>query len=120
MASRLGAILNELGDVLSDALLYLPLALHTEICPHLLVIVVILGIVAEMTGVIGTQIGAHRRYDGPLGKSDRALAFGGLSLALGLGAPAGIWIDLALMALALLSLWTIINRARGALEESRP
>ncbi len=30
---------------------------------------------SEYTGVMAPLIGAERRYDGPMGKSDRALAF---------------------------------------------
>ena len=49
-----------------------------------------------MTGVVAVQIGASRRYDGPSGKSDRAFLFGALSLAFGLGAPVGPWIEVVL------------------------
>ena len=120
-ASKLGAVLNELGDVLADAGLYLPLALRPEFAPVPLVACVVLGIVAEMTGVIGVQIGASRRYDGPLGKSDRAFVFGAMGLVLGLGLIGtdsaqryGAWL-LWLMALG--GALTIVNRARHALKE---
>ena len=96
MKSRLGAMLNELGDVVSDTALYLPLALVPGIRPATVVAPVVLAGLAEMAGVVGVQIGASRRYDGPVGKSDRALAFGALCLALGLGAPAGRWLDVLL------------------------
>ena len=36
-------------------------------------------------GVVAVQIGAARRYDGPMGKSDRAFVFGSLALLLGMG-----------------------------------
>lgn len=116
-ASKLGAILNELGDVLADAALYLPLALRAEFPAVPIVLVVVLAIIVEMTGVIAVQIGASRRYDGPFGKSDRAFVFGALGLALGLGAPAGEWLTWLLWILAALSGVTIINRARRALAE---
>lgn len=117
MASRLGAVLNELGDVVSDAALYLPLALVPGVRPALLVPVVVLSVIAEMTGVVAIQIGARRRYDGPMGKSDRAFVFGGLALALGLGLPAGRWVDGLLGLVLLLLVLTIWNRARRALGE---
>ncbi|HWH78322.1 MAG TPA: CDP-alcohol phosphatidyltransferase family protein, partial [Candidatus Binatus sp.] len=60
MKSALGVILNELGDVLSDVALYLPLALVAGISGPWLVAVVILAIISEMTGVIALQIGAQR------------------------------------------------------------
>jgi CDP-diacylglycerol--glycerol-3-phosphate 3-phosphatidyltransferase len=117
MQSRLGAVLNELGDVLSDSALYLPLALVPGMPTTMLVVLVVLAVIGEMTGVIGAQIGARRRYDGPLGKSDRALALSILCLPLGYGAPAGAWLDVAVGILIGLAALTIINRARRALAE---
>ena len=118
MQSRLGAILNELGDVVSDSVLYLPLALVAGVDPRLVVLIVLAAVMGEMAGVIGTQIGASRRYDGPLGKSDRAFVFGLLALLLGLGVPAGLWVSLLLGVTLALALLTILNRARQALREA--
>ncbi|MGH3469836.1 MAG: CDP-alcohol phosphatidyltransferase family protein [Thermocrispum sp.] len=116
MRSRLGALLNELGDVVSDAALYLPLALVAAVHPVLVVLAVTLAVISEMTGVLGQTIGAARRYDGPMGKSDRALVFGALGLWLGLGGAAGVWIHIVLAAVSLLLVLTIVNRARKALQ----
>jgi phosphatidylglycerophosphate synthase len=115
--SRLGAILNELGDVVSDAALYLPFGLIPGIDPRLVVVIVVLAIIAEMTGVVAIQIGATRRYDGPLGKSDRAFWFGLLALLLGLGVAPGWWATGLLALMALLGGLTVLNRARRALTE---
>lgn len=117
MQSRLGAVLNEVGDVLSDAALYLPLALIPGMPAPLIVVLVVLAVIGEMTGVIAIQVGAQRRYDGPLGKSDRAFALSLLSVALGCGVPVGLWLDLGLGILIGLAVLTIINRARRALAE---
>lgn len=117
--SPLGAILNELGDVIADSGLYLPLALVPGFHPALLTCVVQLSILTEMTGVIGVQIGASRRYDGPFGKSDRAFVFGLFGLLLGLGVPLERVIPYLLGVMALLLLLTIWNRARQALREVR-
>lgn len=118
MKSSLGAMLNELGDVVSDVALYLPLALVPGIASEWIVVVAILAIVSEMTGVIAVQIGASRRYDGPMGKSDRAFFFGLFCLLLGLGILSLRWFNYAMMATALLLLVTIFNRARRALREA--
>lgn len=115
--SRLGAILNELGDVLSDAALYLPLAGMPGFSPVLVVLIVVLAGASELTGVLTQTLGASRRYDGPMGKSDRAFVFGALGLALGLGAPAGGWLDGLLALVLALLVWTIVNRARHGLAE---
>lgn len=117
MKSALGGILNEVGDVVSDAGLYLPLALVPRIEPWLMVVIVVLAGLTEMTGLAAVQIGASRRYDGPMGKSDRAFVFGALCLALGLGAPAGRWTDGVLGLVAAALVYTVYNRSRQALRE---
>ena len=117
--SSLGAILNELGDVLSDSALYLPLAVVPGFDSRLMVLITLLAAISEMTGVIGVEIGASRRYDGPMGKSDRAFAFGALGLLLGCGLPIVPFVPYVLWLVLVLLLLTIINRARGALKESR-
>lgn len=119
MQSRLGAVLNELGDVVSDVALYLPLALVPGFAPILVVPVVVLSIIVEMTGVVAVQIGASRRYDGPMGKSDRALVFGAVCLLLGLGLAPGTWLNIVLALTMVLSGATVIHRAARALRESR-
>ncbi len=115
--SALGAILNELGDVIADAGLYLPLAVVPGFDPALLTLVVMLAILTEMTGVVAVQIGAARRYDGPLGKSDRAFVFGLLGLLLGLHAHIEAAIPFVLAIMIVLLVVTIGNRARCALRE---
>ncbi len=117
MQSPLGAILNELGDVIADAGLYLPFALLPTVIPGLIVLVVLFATISEMMGVIGVQIGASRRYDGPLGKSDRAFLFGLIALLLGLGLPTGHWLNLIFSLMLVLSILTIFNRAYQALQQ---
>ena len=117
MKSGLGAILNEVGDVLSDTALYLPMALVPGVNSFWVVLVVVLAIVSEMTGVVAVQIGGQRRYDGPMGKSDRAFVFGLLGLLLGMGIDWPHWADVLMMITIILLVVTIINRARRALGE---
>lgn len=115
--SALGAVLNELSDVIADVALYLPLALVPGFDARLVVGVVVLAILTEMTGVIAVQIGASRRYDGPMGKSDRAFWFGLMALLLGLGLHVERAVPIVLIAMLALLVLTIVNRARGALRE---
>jgi len=117
MQSALGGILNELSDVLADAALYLPFAFVPGISPLLVVAVVVLSIVTEMAGVVAVQIGASRRYDGPMGKSDRAFVFGLIALLLGLGINLQQWVNVALVIVAVLTAITVINRSSKALRE---
>jgi CDP-diacylglycerol--glycerol-3-phosphate 3-phosphatidyltransferase len=64
------------------------------------------------------MVGATRRYDGPMGKSDRAFVFGVLGFAIGLGLPAAAWQAWIFPAIAVLLVLTIANRVRGALRET--
>lgn len=113
----LGAILNELGDVFSDTALYLPLAFSLPFDPAAMVLIVLLATITEMTGVLGLQIGASRRYEGPMGKSDRAFVFGALGLLLGIKLPIFPAVKPVLWIMVILLVLTIFNRARGALRE---
>jgi CDP-diacylglycerol--glycerol-3-phosphate 3-phosphatidyltransferase len=117
MKSPQGAILNDLCDVGSDAALYLPFALIPGVEPWQAVGIVVLSGLGEMAGVVAVQIGASRRYDGPMGKSDRAFVFGSVSLALGLGVPTGLWLDIVMGAVLVLLAVTIRNRVRRAIAE---
>ena len=99
-------------------MLYLPFALFAGVSPLLVSLVVVIGVMTEMAGVVAVQIGAARRYDGPFGKSDRALFFGALALALAIGLQPGLWTEIVLALAVLAGLLTVFNRARGALKET--
>lgn len=116
MRTDAGAILNEMSDVVSDAALYLPLAFVDGVSIVLVVLFVIVGIFTEMAGVLAAVISGERRYDGPMGKSDRAFVFGFICLVLGLGAGAGFWLNALLFISILLATLTVVNRSKGALK----
>lgn len=118
MKTALGAMLNELADVISDAALYLPLALVPGVPAGLLVAMVVLGILAEMTGVVATLVGADRREDGPMSKKPRGLVIGGSALAIGLGVPPGPWLQSLILVALPLQVLTILNRLRRALGQA--
>jgi len=117
--SRLGAYLNELGDVISDAALYAPFAWLPPFSGVWLSVVIVLAIVTEFAGIMGTTVGASRRFDGPFGKSDRAFAFGALGLWIGLGGTLPDWIAMALPLFAALLAVTVANRVQSAIAEAR-
>jgi CDP-diacylglycerol---glycerol-3-phosphate 3-phosphatidyltransferase len=110
-----GALLNELGDVISDGALYLPLALVPGFPAALVVLATFFAAVSEVAGVLAVHVCGSRRNDGPMGKSDRALVLGAVALAAGLGVPAGPWTTAALASVLALLVATVVNRARGAL-----
>ena len=114
-ASTLGAYLNELTDVISDSALYLPFAFLPGSSPTLVWMVIALSIISEFAGVIGQAIGRERRYDGPMGKSDRAFLFGLLGLLVGLGIAVAPVLPWTWAALAVLIAVTIVNRVRKGL-----
>lgn len=117
MATPLGAMLNEMGDVVSDSALFLMFACLSGVNGSLLVLLTLLAVMSEMLGVVAVQIGASRRYDGPSGKSDRALFFGILATLYALGVPIAEWVNWVLVAINGLLVLTLVNRARGALAE---
>lgn len=114
-ASTLGAYLNELTDVVSDAALYLPFAALAGAGIALVGGVIFLACVSEMAGILGVAVGASRRYDGPMGKSDRAFVFGALGLLIGSGVAPGAWLTWTLAAVAAALVVTIVNRVRRGL-----
>jgi CDP-diacylglycerol--glycerol-3-phosphate 3-phosphatidyltransferase len=118
-ATPSGAILNEVSDVAADAALYLPFAFIAGVNAPLVVLAVVAGIVAEMTGALGPMVGAKRNYAGPLGKTDRAFAFGLLAVLIGIGIAPGLWSTLYLAAMLLLGALTILNRARLIVAEAK-
>lgn len=118
MQSPLGAVLNELSDVVSDAALYLPFALLPGVSPTWVVLASVGALLTEMAGVVAVQIGASRRYDGPMGKSDRAFVFGAAGLAIGAGVVPGTWLNGLFGLVLALTLLTVVNRSRRALQEA--
>lgn len=112
LSTRAGAILNEVADVLADAALYLPFASLAGIRPAFPVAVAILGATTEVAGLASASTGVARRHDGPMGKSDRALAFGLLSIAYAAGLRNRTFLDSYMAAVVLLLLVTIANRCR--------
>ena len=119
MSTSLGAVLNELGDAISDLGLYLPLAFVYEPARWPIVAFSIGAVLTEFSGVLGRALGASRHYEGPMGKSDRAFVVGALGLATFVYADlfkAWPWI---FAVAALLTVVTCFNRASKALKELR-
>lgn len=117
--SRWGALLNEVGDQVSDAALVLPFALASGIHAPLVVVAALGALLVEFAGVLALLIGSPRRYDGPMGKSDRAVAFGLLALLLLAGASS-LWLNGLLVGVLVLLGWTLANRLRSALRSGAP
>ena len=80
MTSSLGLMLNEVGDLLADAAMYLAFASVFGVNVYLLFAVILLAWLGEYIAVLIDQITGTRANHGPMGKSDRALVFGVLAL----------------------------------------
>ncbi len=76
MQSQLGEILNEMGDVISDMAIIFPFVILPGINPVIIILFGVLAILNEFAGILSKALGKERRYDGPMGKSDRALVIG--------------------------------------------
>ncbi|MCK5663055.1 MAG: CDP-alcohol phosphatidyltransferase family protein, partial [Thiotrichaceae bacterium] len=89
MKSDNGAILNEISDIISDIAIYLPFALIAGVSNYYVVFFVIAAMLTEVVGILGWAVKHERRFDGPMGKSDRAVIVGIISLLLGCGVEPG-------------------------------
>ena len=120
--SPLGAYLNELADVVSDAALYLPFAFVAPFGPWSIGLVIVASCLSEMAGALGPMVGAARRFDGPMGKSDRALVFGALGLYVGLGyalPEAAFWLSPVLALLIGCNIVLRVHRGAAAATKGR-
>ena len=117
--SHWGTLLNEMGDQVSDAALVLPFALVASIHAPLLVVVALVALLVEFAGVLALLVGSPRRFDGPMGKSDRAVGFGLLAGMLAAGASS-LWLNGLLVLMLVLLGWTLANRLRSAVPSDAP
>ena len=112
--SPLGEVLNELGDVVSDVFIFFPLLKYHPESLYLIVVFIVLSVLNEFAGIMGKVLGGQRRYDGPMGKSDRALLVGiyGLISYFGVGITAYSQVIFSII-IALLLLSTFIRLKKG-------
>ena len=117
MRSDLGAVLNEVGDVLSDCGLYLPLALVAPVALWPVVLFSLLAVLTELCGLLGQALGGARQYQGPMGKSDRAFVVGALALVTALRPHALAFWPFVFGLAAALAAWSCLRRCQAALAE---
>jgi len=115
LQSKLGVYLNEMGDILSDLFLYIPFVLLTPGGGYFVGSILILSVLSEIAGILAVSVGSLRRYDGPMGKSDRAFGFSILSLFFAFGWKS-LWLIHSIYAMmAFLLLLTIGFRIKKGL-----
>ena len=115
MQSKQGEVLNELGDVVSDLLLYFPLLKLFSLPIYVLITFLFMSVVNEYAGILGKAINGIRQYDGPMGKSDRAFVIGLLSLVFYFTHALNPYIDYIFVAIILLLMLSTFFRIKKTL-----
>ncbi|MCL1934707.1 MAG: CDP-alcohol phosphatidyltransferase family protein [Candidatus Azobacteroides sp.] len=111
--SKQGEVLNELGDVISDCFIYFPLIRFENAALYWAVAFICLSIINEFAGILGKAVSGQRRYEGPMGKSDRAFVMGiyGLLCFFHVGfRPYSVYIFIFLILLLIISTMTRIKK----------
>lgn len=117
MKSHLGLLLNELGDVISDLFLFIPFVFIAEDYGIGIMLFISLSIISEMAGVTVQVIGSTRRYDGPMGKSDRAFIIGFISFLIFVHLNIIPYLHFVFYVCSILMLINIYNRITNGLKE---
>lgn len=117
MQSKLGEVLNEIGDVVSDMFIYIPMVAIPKVSPELVCLFVGFSIINEFSGIFGKVLGKERMYDGPMGKSDRAFVIGLGCLIYYFNPFSYIIINYALAVCCLLMVASSIIRLNKALKD---
>lgn len=115
MQSKLGAVLNEIGDIVSDIALYFPVYVLFKMDPTWIMLFLLLSALNEFAGLLGQAINGVRRYDGPMGKSDRALVVGLLCLLYFFNVPIQLYLTWIWMLIFMLLVWSTLRRLRHAI-----
>ena len=116
--SALGAYLNELCDVIADTALFLVLIFVPGVHLYAVLLLIFLSIISEYAGVMAPLIGASRRYDGPMGKSDRAFIMGALAVFIALSLLPPIMINTILYLTSALLCYTIFSRIKKGIADT--
>lgn len=115
MQSKLGAVLNEIGDIVSDIALYFPVYVLFKMDPNWIMLFLLLSALNEFAGLLGQAINGVRCYDGPMGKSDRALVVGLLCLLYFFNVPIQLYLTWIWMLIFMLLVWSTLRRLRHAI-----
>ena len=115
MKSKLGIALNELGDVLSDTALLIPFMFYAPNASWSVALLIFAGAMTEMCGLCAYMMSGVRRYDGPMGKSDRASVTGAIGFLIGMGSFSPALIPWVFVLISSFCMWSCVNRIKGAL-----
>lgn len=113
--SRLGGIYNEIGDIISDSFLFFAF-FSSGLSIPLLFSVTILAATSEVIGILGAVEGKERRYDGPMGKSDRAFVLSCIGILHAFQFVSLSVLNVIFVLMFLLLIYTCYNRVRATLK----
>jgi len=113
--SHLGGIYNEIGDIISDSFLFFAF-FPLGFAPLLLFSVIILSASSEVIGILGAVEGTERRYDGPMGKSDRAFVLSCIGILHAFQILSISSLQYIFIFMLLLLLYTCYNRIQAILK----
>jgi CDP-diacylglycerol--glycerol-3-phosphate 3-phosphatidyltransferase len=74
----------------------------------------LLSVLNEFAGLLGQALGGARRYDGPMGKSDRALVVGVLCVLFLFNAPIHGYLTWIWLVVFCLLIWSTFKRLKNA------
>ena len=106
--------LDEIGDIVADTVFYFCFFSVLNINVVLSMLFIFLGILSEYTGITAIQVDGKRHYEGPMGKSDRALFISLLSIFVFFKLDSRCIEYLLILGVGLLLL-TIYNRIKNSL-----
>lgn len=112
LRSSSGELLNEFGDVISDLFLFIPLLFQDGAHSLVVICFVALAVVNEFSGLLAKVVYGSRRYDGPMGKSDRALVIGLLAIAYYMWEDMAAYVNYVLLVCCLLMLVSTYARLK--------
>jgi len=104
---------REVTDAGAELLLYLPVATYPGVAAAPVVLLVALGLLAEIAGLSALARGGERQRDGPMTLRDRAIVFAIVGLILALDPRAAPWLPWLLLPASALALATVYSRMRG-------
>lgn len=109
--SRLGMVLNEAGDIISDTVLFLSFMAFLPSLKTFILALTFGSILIEILSLVILYKKGVRPFCGPFGKSDRAVFMGILALCIYFASPVGVFSYLLLSSFILMSV-TIYNRLK--------
>ncbi|MEC7118832.1 MAG: alpha/beta fold hydrolase [Pseudomonadota bacterium] len=112
MQSPVGAVLNEVGDVVSDTALLYPLKTLNGVSTGNTAKVIGLSWLTEIVALAAQKLTGQRANMGWMGKSDRAAALGALGLWVGLGFRTHPYALLIMRVMKVLLFLTSLQRAK--------